>query len=155
MDSLANRLTTLMQKQNLSSSELARLTGITQPVIYRLMTGQTENPQIFTIKPIADYFGISIDQLMGFLPLQGPQPLDNITLHNISNKLTTIITVASTVAELTPKLEMAYKAAFEANLIIDDLPIEILPLVHLNVMNLIKAAEYIREAVGLTKDKTP
>lgn len=153
MDNLASRLTALMQQQKLSSSELARLTGIAQPVIYRLMTGQTENPQILTIKPIADYFTINIDQLMGFSSLNSPKSLSNMDLHNLNNKLTTIATIASTLIELTPKLEAAYKVALEANLITDDLPIEILPLVHLNIMNLIKATEYIRETIGLNQDK--
>jgi len=58
-------LSGLMKEQKLTSAELARLTGIVQPVIYRMAAGETDNPKIGTLIPIANYFGISINQLIG------------------------------------------------------------------------------------------
>ena len=68
MENLSAVLTHLMSKNGLTSSELARKTGVAQPVIYRLMSGETENPQILTLKPIADYFKLTIDKLSGSAP---------------------------------------------------------------------------------------
>ena len=62
-------LTRLMKERKLTSAELARQTNIAQPVIYRMAVGDTDNPKIATLIPIAAYFGISIDQLIGIEPL--------------------------------------------------------------------------------------
>ena len=54
----------LMQKSEITSSELARCTGITQPVIYRIASGETDNPKINTLIPIAKYFNTYLDHLV-------------------------------------------------------------------------------------------
>lgn len=66
---LATVLKDLLQKQNLSESELARHTGVCQPVIHRMASGETGNPKLETLRPIAKYFSISLDQLIGDRPL--------------------------------------------------------------------------------------
>jgi SOS-response transcriptional repressor LexA len=66
---LAAVLKTLLQKRNLSESELSRRTGVCQPVIHRMASGETDNPKIETLRPIARYFSISLDQLVGDAPL--------------------------------------------------------------------------------------
>ena len=58
-------LTKLMENHGLSSTELARLTGVVQPVIYRIASGETDNPKIETLIPLANYFGITINELIG------------------------------------------------------------------------------------------
>jgi SOS-response transcriptional repressor LexA len=63
---IGRTLTELMKERKLTSAELARLTGVVQPVIYRMASGETDNPKIGTLIPIANYFGISINQLIGF-----------------------------------------------------------------------------------------
>jgi transcriptional regulator with XRE-family HTH domain len=151
MDNLTNVLTHLMSKNKISSSELARQTGVAQPVIYRLMSGGTENPQILTLKPIADYFSLSIDQLMGYKPLTITEPLNRAVVHEINNKLTTIKTIASTLIDLLPKLAYAYQIAFNARLVANDIPLEILPLLELNAGNLIKAADFVSEKINSEK----
>lgn len=67
---LSSNLKQLMAKEGLTTASLARLTGIGQPVIYRMISGETDNPKIATLIPIADYFNISISQLVGDLDLQ-------------------------------------------------------------------------------------
>jgi SOS-response transcriptional repressor LexA len=66
---LAQTLKTLLNKLNLSESELARQTGICQPVIHRMASGETDNPKIETLRPIAKFFSISLEQLIGDEPL--------------------------------------------------------------------------------------
>ncbi len=75
MKELPRILLTLMEEQDLTVSELARRTGIGQPVIHRLLSGETDNPKVATLSPIANYFAISISQLIGDESL----PKDRIT----------------------------------------------------------------------------
>lgn len=71
---LAIRLKTLLQKKNLTESELSRQTGVGQPVIHRMASGETDNPKIETLKPIAKFFSISLEQLIGDAPLTNDYP---------------------------------------------------------------------------------
>lgn len=62
---LARNLKKLLLENVLTESELARKTGVGQPVINRMISGATRNPKIETLKPIAQFFAISVDQLIG------------------------------------------------------------------------------------------
>ena len=145
MKNLAEILTHLMTEAGIKSAELARKTVIGQPVIYRLMTGTTENPQILTLKPIADFFHKSIDQLLGFAPLDGNRSLPNESLHEICNKLSSIRTVASALIDFMPSLIEGYQQALSACLIKENISSDILPLLLININNQIKTANYIQE----------
>lgn len=69
MASLSLNMKTLMSSARINASELARRTGIAQPIIHRLSTGQNVNPKLATIKPIARYFMVTVSQLIGEEPL--------------------------------------------------------------------------------------
>lgn len=154
MENLSAILSHLMSEKGIKSAELARKTGVGQPVVYRLMTGATENPQVLTLKPIADFFGVSLDQLLGLSPLTDKKPLDNISLHNINNKLTTIKTIASVLVDLLPLLIEGYKKAVAANLANEDISPEILPLLPLNSANLLKAINQLQEILIINNNKS-
>jgi len=145
MVNLSGTLSLLMSEKGIKSAELARKTGIGQPVIYRLMTGTTDNPQIQTLKPIADFFEVSIDQLLGLSPLTNQKPFDNAALHNLSNKLTTIKTISSVLVDLLPILIESYKKAVASNLINEEISSDILPLLPLNSANLLKTINQLQE----------
>lgn len=49
----------------INASELARRTGVAQPIIHRLSTGQNVNPKLATVKPISEYFMVTVSQLIG------------------------------------------------------------------------------------------
>lgn len=66
---LANNLKDLLQKNNINLSTLSRGCGIDKPRISRIISGETTNPQIDTLRPIAEFFCISIDQLIGNCPI--------------------------------------------------------------------------------------
>ena len=51
--SLSSRLKKLLTNANISEAELARRTGIAQPMVNRLATGKNKNPKLETLKPIA------------------------------------------------------------------------------------------------------
>lgn len=65
MNKLGSNLKLLLQKAHLSENELARRTGISQQIINRILSGENKNPKIATLNPIANYFMISISQLIG------------------------------------------------------------------------------------------
>lgn len=55
----------LMAKNKIASlSELARISGIPQPTLHRMTTGEAKEPRHSTIKPIADYFGVSLSDII-------------------------------------------------------------------------------------------
>ncbi|MDQ8039052.1 MAG: S24 family peptidase [Rickettsiella sp.] len=71
---MSNILKGLMAELGINESELARRTGIGQPVVHRICSGETDNPKVATLSPIANFFAISISQLIGDEPL----PTDRI-----------------------------------------------------------------------------
>ncbi|MGV3740226.1 MAG: helix-turn-helix domain-containing protein [Gammaproteobacteria bacterium] len=69
MNKLSEVLKALLKHRKLTVSELSRHTGIVQPVIYRMTTGETDNPKLSSLLPIANYFNVNISQLIGEEPL--------------------------------------------------------------------------------------
>jgi SOS-response transcriptional repressor LexA len=69
MGNLKDNLTTLMEEAHINVSELARKVGIGQPVLHRIMAGETTNPNVNTLSPIAKFFSISISELIGDSPI--------------------------------------------------------------------------------------
>ncbi len=154
MENISTVLTHLMSEKGISSAELARKTGVTQPVIYRLMTGETVNPQILTLKPIAHFFGVSLEQLLGAVPLNNQSALNDVLLHSINTKLSTVKTVASVLEDLLPGLIEGYQKSVTANLMKEVVPADILPLLTLNTANLLKAANQIQELLMTNNNVT-
>lgn len=151
MKTLSEILTHLMAEANIKSAELARKTGIGQPVIYRLMTGATDNPQLLTLVPIANYFNKSIEQLCGLAPLDGIQTPSNSLLHEFNTKISSIKTVATVLIDFLPTLIEGYQKALAVNLINETVSSEILPLLMLNTNNLIKTANHIQNILSDNK----
>lgn len=62
---LAKNIKHYLNQTNTSPATLAQHSGIDKARISRLLSGKTTNPQIETLKPIADFFNISLDELVG------------------------------------------------------------------------------------------
>ncbi len=58
-----------MHEVKITVTELARQTGVGQPVIHRMASGETDNPKVGSLSPIAKFFNINISQLIGDEPL--------------------------------------------------------------------------------------
>ena len=65
MNKLSTNLNHLLHNADISENELARRTGIAQQIINRILSGENKNPKISTLNPLANYFGVSIRQLIG------------------------------------------------------------------------------------------
>ena len=61
MTTLAERLTSIMSEKGLSQAELARMTGIKQPSVFKIVSGQTLNPK--NIVEIAAALGVDVNWL--------------------------------------------------------------------------------------------
>lgn len=62
---LAKNLELLLERDHVTPAYLSNTSGIDKPVISRILNGKTTNPQVDTLKPIAAFFNITIDQLIG------------------------------------------------------------------------------------------
>ncbi|MCW5589861.1 MAG: helix-turn-helix domain-containing protein [Legionellales bacterium] len=62
---LSENLKKLLRVHQLSERELSRKTGLKQAVINRLVKGENQNPTLATLKPITEFFNISLSQLIG------------------------------------------------------------------------------------------
>ncbi|MBP9722784.1 MAG: helix-turn-helix domain-containing protein [Gammaproteobacteria bacterium] len=63
IDNLQKNLKYLIKKYNLDNESLAKCTGLASSTIASLRTRAT-NPTILTLQPLADFFNITIDQLI-------------------------------------------------------------------------------------------
>lgn len=66
---LAENLGILLKEHGINESELSRRTNIQQPVLNRIRNGETLSPNLEILMTLANYFAISIDQLIGYAHL--------------------------------------------------------------------------------------
>lgn len=85
MNNLKKNLNLLLKEADMSGAELARKTGIAQPVLHKIIAGDTTNPNVNTLRPIAKFFAISLSQLLGDEPL----PADRLQGTHVADQLTT------------------------------------------------------------------
>lgn len=62
---LGKILKKLLFEKDMKPADLSREVDIPAPTIHRLVTGKSTRPYKSSLKPIADYFDIEIDQLIG------------------------------------------------------------------------------------------
>lgn len=86
----------LIRLKEISVSELAKLVDLPQPTVQRIATGVYKNPHISTLRPIAEFFNVTVNQLKGFESI--PFLFNKQTLRNIP-----LITTAQVLA--WPKIE--------------------------------------------------
>lgn len=69
-DKLSEILKRILFHKDMRISDLARATGIPKPTAHRIATGNCARPHIGSLIPIAEYFGITIEQLRGLEPIE-------------------------------------------------------------------------------------
>jgi transcriptional regulator with XRE-family HTH domain len=62
---LANNLRILLRTRKLSENQVAQAINLPVMTIRRLISGETTDPRLSTLKLMADYFGVTIDTLIG------------------------------------------------------------------------------------------
>src|SRR3990167_4700151 len=151
MKQLANTLSLLCSQKGLTLDELSIQTTLSKEMISNILNGASVMPAISDLIILADFFELTLDQLVGRHVSNKDILLKCNELHDISNKLATVRSTGSSLMEIIPILESAYKTALRQNLIQEDLPIEIFPLIQTNVNNLILAANHIANILKLNK----
>jgi phage repressor protein C with HTH and peptisase S24 domain len=74
---LKDILRVLMETRGVGQNELADITKVPQPTIFRILKGESKDPRSGTLRPLADYFAVTIAQLRGDDPL--PEDLAQLT----------------------------------------------------------------------------
>lgn len=84
MSSFSFNLAQLLEKNNLTISQLAEEINVTISTLSKLINGKVEDPRATTLKQLAQYFNISIDELLGIIPFQNTKELQkNIPILSI------------------------------------------------------------------------
>ena len=82
MSTLQLNLRRYMSKENINSNQLAKKAGVKQPVIHRILSGETLDPKVGTISSLANYFQVTIDELIKET-VNTPSTIPITTLGNI------------------------------------------------------------------------
>lgn len=64
-EGLAQRLTDLMQAEGIGAAELSRRCHVKRQTIENIMHGRVKDPRTETLRALADYFHVSVDDLVG------------------------------------------------------------------------------------------
>lgn len=65
MKVVAGRIQSLMVKRGVTTYKLAKETGVSYTGVFKILSGATKNPQMESLSAIADFFGVSVDYLLG------------------------------------------------------------------------------------------
>ena len=76
-------LNKLLFERKIRATELARKIDVPQPTLHRIVSGKSPNPHISTIKPIAEFFNISIEQLKGERSLTDDSSSKLVNKHDL------------------------------------------------------------------------
>ncbi len=89
---LSSNLNLLMAEARVNANELARRTGIPASSIKKIRNNNNANPTLSTLAPIANYFSITVSQLIGdiSLPINSTGP-ENIASETHQNKVPIIL----------------------------------------------------------------
>ncbi|OGT44692.1 MAG: hypothetical protein A3E82_05195 [Gammaproteobacteria bacterium RIFCSPHIGHO2_12_FULL_38_11] len=60
---LITNLQNFIIKEKIHEAALARQTGIPQPTLHKILSGNTTDPRISTLQTLANYFGVTLDRL--------------------------------------------------------------------------------------------
>ncbi len=72
-------------------ADLANAVNLPRPTIHRLLTGKSTRPHSSSLQPIADYFSVNIDQLLGETPLTGAESSTSVDKANVDVKYVPLI----------------------------------------------------------------
>lgn len=86
---LGRILKKLLFDRDMKPVDLAREVNLPAPTIHRLVTGKSTRPYESSLKPIADFFSISIDELTG----ESPFSQNDTNEKNISSKMVTYLPI--------------------------------------------------------------
>lgn len=84
---IAEVLSNLMDRAGIGPTELHRKTGVDQTTISRIRMGKIKSPRDTHVSAIADFFGVSTEQLRGRAPLDALAQKDKLSFTNGNEQL--------------------------------------------------------------------
>lgn len=57
-------LNRILKERNINVHQLSKGAGITHENIYKILKEKNKNPGVYTVKKIADYLGVTVDELL-------------------------------------------------------------------------------------------
>jgi transcriptional regulator with XRE-family HTH domain len=63
MNRLPDNLRFLLTESGISENDLAEQTGVPQPTINRILRGLSRDPRDGTLRPLAEFFGVTVEEL--------------------------------------------------------------------------------------------
>ena len=99
MNNITSVLELLIAGSGHTGKEIASKIGLPNTTFHKIQSGSTVNPTIENVTKIADYFGISVDQLIGKAPLNNFFEQDLVCIPVISLKETPINSIGSLTIE--------------------------------------------------------
>lgn len=72
-----------MDREELGENQLSRQTGVPQPTIHRILAGKVEDPRDGTLRPLAEHFGVTVEQLRTQLPVASDHGPDHVRAYRV------------------------------------------------------------------------
>ena len=93
-DTVAAKITRLVEESGLKESEISRRSGVPQPTIQRIRAGTAGDPKVSSLAKLAKYFRVSIGYLIGEEDINKltSQDVDWQLIKNISESIDLEIT---------------------------------------------------------------
>lgn len=61
---ISDNLLKIIKEKNIKVHDLAKQSQVHHSAIYRILKEENKNPGVYTVKKIADYLGLTIDELL-------------------------------------------------------------------------------------------
>jgi len=83
VNTLASNLRALMSLRGISENRLATETGVPQPTIHRVTSGKARDPRDGTLRPLANFFGVTVEQLRTGEGLDVPAVRERVAAYEV------------------------------------------------------------------------
>ena len=80
---LSENLKLLMFQKDIKTAQLARELSLPQQTLQRIVTGVTPRPHKNTLEPLAEFFGVTVEQLKGQVALPSAESKTQPSLHEV------------------------------------------------------------------------
>lgn len=88
---IKDNLAELLAQRKINPTYLAKETGIPQPTIHRILSGESESPRVENLNVLAAYFGVTLSGLTGEeSPVASAAPLLNSKVTRIALHLSSL-----------------------------------------------------------------
>lgn len=121
VNKVSNNLRALMTARGISENRLATETGVPQPTIHRVTSGKAKDPRDGTLRPLANFFGVSVEQLRTSDAITG---VENRTVvsDNVASYSPSHVANSETACEYVRVQQLDAEAGMGGELVNDDNP---------------------------------